>query len=894
MTEPTTGSAAARGLDLSFYLVVLLGGMLYIPLLITGLAASFIGRRLGLLAVLFLLIAAVPVSNALTLIVACPFLATTDGEVYSVVTPLTCAGLLDYGIKMQGCDNCVLNFSVNGSIIPGPVYTDRYGLQVQNSINVTIRANKGVGSGGNPRFWQYDVFSNNTDNLTLVNLTIAGGASTNPTEKVFINNTRRAVILNMSMGGAVNILRVLHIQQSRDVYISNVTFVEGTAGGLLVANSSNVVFANYTHLNKINQTMIDIVSSNNTRISEVVIRDFAAITHTALVETGIRCRYSENCTVQDSTLTNMTAEGIYILGSNLTYIQNVTITSNLSSPASTVANSPPIMLLINQSDNTIVANSTIRSSSSATVVASSNNVSYINATISTFAPSYTSMLAGNSTGIGFFNSSVQGNSSFAVMLSICNNTNIINSSIRLDNSGTPTMPALFGSRTLVMLIDNSTISSTLTHAAVLNFSNNFTMVNSSLRSTVGHALYIYSSNITRINNSYMNGQGANNESVVIRSGAAASAEIFNSTIIARLGIAVNLSSRSTDMDFVFILSQGNTALDARNGTYALRNSTVNSTNQIAQYGTAIHDGEAKIEHVNMHGGVLLENMGLASILNGHITNGSTTEALVYSNASGFTMSDSRINGSSTGIGVNIIQSNDGRMERVNITAPLSLVWQHANNTKIFNATVVSFDTTGMQLFGAVRTEITNSTFEQRASTLILCNSNISFVNTTFGRRNVVWFLDLCLLGFPGQANISVAWYVNMSVRTANDLGVPTASVNATDLNNLTVIKNTTDTAGNFNPTTILIEYRANGTYIYQGGLQQNYTPYTPHNFTAFKTGYSTNSTNITMDHSQLVIIYLEFILIPDDDGPEWILLIALIAIAFMLVRKRRKKKKLQG
>jgi len=136
-------------------------------------------------------------------------------------------------------------------------------------------------------------------------------------------------------------------------------------------------------------------------------------------------------------------------------------------------------------------------------------------------------------------------------------------------------------------------------------------------------------------------------------------------------------------------------------------------------------------------------------------------------------------------------------------------------------------------------------------------TNNTFLNATFNRSLIGWDAGPFGSGLATDPAINVQWYVDVYVNYSNGSAASGASVNITNASvpGTAMFSGVTDAngyLGRFN----LTELFANGSFIYNSTNQTNVTFFTPHNITANKSGYITNSTPFYINGSTTITIVL--------------------------------------
>ncbi|MBI3623719.1 hypothetical protein HY212_06610 [Candidatus Pacearchaeota archaeon] len=136
-------------------------------------------------------------------------------------------------------------------------------------------------------------------------------------------------------------------------------------------------------------------------------------------------------------------------------------------------------------------------------------------------------------------------------------------------------------------------------------------------------------------------------------------------------------------------------------------------------------------------------------------------------------------------------------------------------------------------------------------------SQNTLLNMIFNKSKVVF--TSCV-----SCNLTVQWYYRTNVTDQRFIAVQSATVTVQNVSGTQIDSQSTDSNGLTNYVRVT-EYIQNGTSSYTSGCAGsgvNITCQTPHNVTASKSGYGTNSTNVTIDSSmtKLILIPTPYIL----------------------------------
>ena len=154
---------------------------------------------------------------------------------------------------------------------------------------------------------------------------------------------------------------------------------------------------------------------------------------------------------------------------------------------------------------------------------------------------------------------------------------------------------------------------------------------------------------------------------------------------------------------------------------------------------------------------------------------------------------------------------------------------------------------GLNVTGAVGINATNNSFTDNVNDFCLVASSLVWgINNSFDKSKV---------SFDGSTanNLTVAWYVHVNTtNTSRNTPIISASVIAYENRTGSWVQEWSANSGSADGMTagfITIQFIQNDTNVFAAN-------YTPHNFSASKTGYNSNSTISTIDKNKINILII--------------------------------------
>ncbi len=197
--------------------------------------------------------------------------------------------------------------------------------------------------------------------------------------------------------------------------------------------------------------------------------------------------------------------------------------------------------------------------------------------------------------------------------------------------------------------------------------------------------------------------------------------------------------------------------------------------------------------------------------------------------------------------VNITMDNNTILNMTGSSAVGVYLLTNPDNLNITRLNITNCRT-GLSLAGADNVSITNSTITNcNVSDVAITSSyNVQFYNVSFNKSRAHFF----------TAPTFFENYYQFRAKVIDNAQNPidSASVDVRDKYGLSIISNDLTSASGFSSFNWIMEYNQSGNATYATGCTgsgSNINCSTPHNVTAYKTGYSTNSTNFTINISQI-------------------------------------------
>jgi len=750
----------------------------------------------------------------------------------------------------------IQNNTINSS---GTVAFSISAQTVQSSVRIINNTIQG-GSGGAA------VSFGNVAGLYFANNTIIGlGANSVSTASGSINNTNFTGDLIIGGSGATS--DAIDLTKARDIVFTNVTIRVSKRSGIYASGTS--YYGNITVINSSIQRTgagSDIYLSRNTNFYFI---------NTTLNRTNITLLNNANITVQwlvDVNVTNISSQGEANAGVNITDSQGTVLFQGLTgsngyiSPTQNLTELRANGTFIYNGANTLnvtyysyysfnatkdgytsnFTNATVNESKAITIVLAVTPIGTTCGTLTTDT-SMTNALtsAGTCFTIGSHNItldcagfSITGDTTgFGVINVGYQNVTVKNCIISAFNYGI----AYTGSALNGTILNNS-VSASGMDSILVNSSSNFTQVLFSRANITNNevwvgAIHVNGSSHVIIANSSANATGP----TAINVEFSQNVTVANSTGRSQSGSGIRLSYSN--------------------------NATILNSTSITEYGEAIYIQFSNSTYLSLavarstH--ATTSSYGLRIVFShfstlSNLTSSSQASSGIYIQSSNLTTLANSTATASSGSGNAIYVTSSNNLTVTNSTAsgPTGIYFASSHNATISNSTLsgsgrsVTFDT------GSRQDTIVNSSIASGSTSAVYSTAgsgNNSIVNTTFDRTKVGWGTGANSI----NNNLTVKWYVNFSVRDNVGSPVAGAGVNGTPIFGGDALFNgTTDAQGDIWGLTEFTEFIANGSFIYNTSSQQNYTTYNNYTFYANKTNSLTSFTNLTINFSQNITLFL--------------------------------------
>ncbi len=380
----------------------------------------------------------------------------------------------------------------------------------------------------------------------------------------------------------------------------------------------------------------------------------------------------------------------------------------------------------------------------------------------------------------------------------------------------------------------------------LNFSNNNTLVNNSAISNRGDISGVglrfeNSSNNTVLNNTAFANEivgfqmlsGSNNNLLQNNTAYASSAFLsgYGFSITACLNITVAGNNVSKNLRYGISLSGVNNSLIANNtvssNSYpgitlsAAKNNTVSNNNasQNSQYGiylTSANDSVVSNNTVNNNTqyGIYL----LASSMNNTIAN------------------NTAINNTQFGIFLSTSSNNTLTNNTANNNLQYGLALSSSANNTLANNTATGNAISGLVLSGANSSNFTGNSFGGTSADV---NASAASINNSFVNNSFAW----SKVSLASGTNSTFRYYLRVNATDSTGAAMNAVSVNITNATSGTPMWQVSTDATGLTGWNLV-------TYLIGNGAVN--TTYSPHNVSAWKTGFHTNSTNYAINSTQTV------------------------------------------